>query len=66
MTKKTSKPQEKKKSTNKFCNFEQHHYSKEDMELLERALLRNSENITRKNDRTYFYSILLFGFFIKI
>ncbi len=51
VTKKTSKPQEKKKSTNKFCNFEQHHYSKEDMELLERALLRNSENITRKNDR---------------
>ena len=51
VTKKTSKPQEKKKSTNKFCNFEQHSYSKEDMELLERALLRNSENITRKNDR---------------
>lgn len=51
VTKKVSKPQEKKKSTNKFCNFEQHHYSKEDMELIERALLRNSENITRKNDR---------------
>lgn len=51
VTKKVSKPQEKKRSTNKFCNFEQHHYSKEDMEMLERALLRNSENITRKNDR---------------
>lgn len=51
VTKKKSKPQEKKKSTNKFCNFEQHHYSKEDMELLERALLRNSENLVRKNDR---------------
>ncbi len=45
------KPQEKRKSTNKFCNFEQHSYSKEDMDLIERALLRNSENITRKNDR---------------
>lgn len=45
------KPQEKRKNINKFCNFEQHSYSKEDMELLERALLRNSENITRKNDR---------------
>lgn len=51
VAKKTFKPQEKRKSTNKFCNFEQHHYSKEDMELIERALLRNSENITRKNDR---------------
>ncbi len=51
VVKKTFKPQEKRKSTNKFCNFEQHHYSKEDMELIERALLRNSENITRKNDR---------------
>lgn len=45
------KPQKKRKNINKFCNFEQHSYSKEDMELLERALLRNSENITRKNDR---------------
>lgn len=51
VAKKTFKPQEKKKSTNKFCNFEQHSYSKEDMDLIERALLRNSENITRKNDR---------------
>lgn len=56
VAKKTSKPQEKRKSTNKFCDFEQHHYSKEDMELIERALLRNSENITRKNDRTEPYT----------
>lgn len=51
VTKKVSNPQEKNRSTNRFCNFGQHHYSKEDMELIERALLRNSENITRKNDR---------------
>lgn len=39
------------RAKNRFTSFEQHHYSKEDMELIERALLRNSENITRKGDR---------------
>lgn len=50
MTKKTPKQLEKKRSTNKFCNFEQHHYSKEDMEMIERALLQNSEKIIQEHE----------------
>lgn len=48
-SKKQSKPKEKRKSTNKFCNFKQHNYSKEDMEKIERALLQKSESIIQKH-----------------
>lgn len=44
-----SKLKEKKRSTNRFCNFEQHYYSKEDMEMIERALLKNSEKIIQEH-----------------
>ena len=38
------------RSKNRFTSFEQHNYSKEDMDLIERALLRNSESIIKKGD----------------
>lgn len=36
------------KSTNRFCQFEQYTYSKEDMDAIEKAMLRNSERHLQK------------------
>lgn len=36
------------KSTNRFCQFEQHTYSKEDMDAIEKAMLMNSERCLQK------------------
>lgn len=38
------------RAKNRFTSFEQHNYSKEDMELIERALLHNSESIIKKGE----------------
>lgn len=39
-----------KKAKNRFTSFEQHNYSKDEMELIERAMLHNSEPNSRKGD----------------